>query len=81
MISIKVTEVKDHNSVAVDEQTLKDAISETRWCLGVGVINGNHVDIQRKKTLVGYEYRFEGKIITANVECWNSTEFIEWRDK
>ena len=80
-IIIKAT-VTDGNSVGADEQLIKDSISETRWRIGIGIVNGNQLSIDRKKTLTGFEYRYNGQIVNlSNLECWNPTEYIDWRDQ
>lgn len=51
------------------------------WRLGVGRVAGKELSIERKKALDGYEYRIGTQLMNpSDIECWNASEFMEWRD-
>jgi len=79
MIRLNIGITTNANVASVSDEQNKEAMKESRWRLGVGVIDGRKLDIQRRVSLGEYEFRFNSTIITPP-ETWNATEFIDWRD-
>lgn len=81
-IKVSFGETTDSTAELTTDEFIKSAISESAWQIGEAVINGYKRTVSRIKTLDGYMYKMKGVILDSScVEAYNSTEFIEWRDK
>lgn len=82
MITLKIgtTTSSRANAKTMDDEQIKSSILESRWRLGIGVIDGRKLSIERRVSLGEYEYRLNGVVIN-DPECWIASEYMEWRDK
>ena len=62
------------------EEFIKSATLESAWRLGVGVVSGLNVKLERRRTLSGYEFRIGDAILATPVESYMPTEYMDWRD-
>jgi uncharacterized protein YijF (DUF1287 family) len=77
-----VVESVDAKSIEVDDELMESATKESRWQLGIAVINGAHRKVERRLNLDEYIYRMDGHILNPDcIEAWQATEYIDWRDK
>ena len=63
----------------MDAESIKQSIIESRWRLGVGMIDGRKLSIERRISLGEFEFRLNGHIINEP-ECWLASEYMDWRD-
>lgn len=51
------------------------------WRLGVGIIGGRSLNIERKTSLGDVEFRIgDSTLRNQDVECWMPIEYQDWRD-
>ncbi len=67
------------NSYEISDEQLEKLIAHSRWCPGIALMMGHKVQCDRIKTLEGYLYRVDGKLINE-AEAFSSSEYIPWRD-
>ena len=79
MITLKIGITTRAGVDSLKDEEIKNSIVESRWRLGIGVIDGRKLDIQRRMSLGEFEFRFNGTIISPP-EMWNATEYMDWRD-
>lgn len=77
---ISIGEVREEGVIDCPDELI--AVPESAyWRLGEGVIAGRLLNIERKTSLGDVEYRIGESILrNQDVECWNGTEWMDWRD-
>lgn len=73
MIKIRTT------SSPVVRTDIDKIIEENKWAQGVGTWNGTKRDAQRLRTLEGYKYRIDGKLV-EKPELFMPSDYLDWRD-
>lgn len=77
ILSIGVTQ--DAAAIPISDEDLKRAVSESRWCKGTALVNGNKLEVMRARTLGGYTYKI-GEQTLNEVDAFLPNEFMDWRD-
>jgi hypothetical protein len=81
-IPIKLGSQRDGESIDIKEEALLSIERDNRWRIGTALINGVSRQVERRKQLDGYAYRYNGIILDPScIEAYRPDEYQEWRDE
>lgn len=76
-------QIQEAGSSEISEDLLKSFIDESRWRFGEGMIGGRKMKLDRRKELDEMVYRTHlarQTLAPGQVEYWNASEYLDWRD-
>jgi hypothetical protein len=80
-VTLSIGTIREAGTVDIDATVLAKAEVETRWQLGVAILNGLSRAVERKLQLGEWVYRFQGHLLDPkSVEAYLPNEWIDWRD-
>ena len=80
-LKLSIGIVREAGTVDMDSTVLAKLEVESRWQLGIGILNGVSRPVERKMQLGEYVYRFNGHMLDPkSVEAYSPTEYMDWRD-
>ena len=80
-IKLNIGQTREEKTVEMDESLIAKCEMESRWQLGVALINGIKRMVQRRIQLGEWVYRFDGHILDpSGIEAYLPNEWLEWRD-